>query len=182
MLELLTALFVLGLVLVGALALTSSNFRLEGIGSSRLVATNLAREGVELARSIRDSNWLAGEVFDAGLTNSNHCAVVTSMAQQSFVDHFAFQNCADVFDQSFQLYKSSDGRYYSDSSLGDPTQIYRLIRLDPICLVGNDEVVQTDTACDSDSEIGIAVHVDLGWRRIIKKMKLSLVEHLYDWQ
>lgn len=180
--ELLTALFVLSLVLVGALALTSSNFKLEGIGSSRLVATNLAREGVELARAMRDSNWLAGNAFDSGLTNAKHCANIVSAAQASFVDHFDFIDCADVYDQSFQLFKTSDGRYTSDSSLGEPTQIYRLTQLDPICLVGGNEVIVTDAACDADTEIGVAVQSSVGWYYAGQKMKLSFSEHLYDWQ
>ena len=182
LLELLTALFVLATVLVGGLALTNSNFRLEGIGSSRLVATNVAREGIELARAIRDSNWLSGRAFDAGLTDTNHCAVIAFEDQQPFVDHFAFVECADVFGQSFQLAKSANGRYASDPDFGDPTQLFRLIRLDPICLNITTETISTDGDCGSDTKIGVAIHAEVGWYYAGQKMNLSLNEYLYDWQ
>ncbi len=182
LLELITALFVLALVLVGALALTSSNFRLEGIGSSRLIATNLAREGVELARSVRDSNWLSGEVFDRGLINAKHCARIVGTAPQPFVDHFAFEDCVDTVDPLFLLTKTTDGRYYSDPAIGDPTQYYRRARLDPICLVNGVENILTQGACDDGTEIGVSVRVDVVWHYAGQKMNLSLAEHLYDWQ
>ena len=182
LLELITALFVLALVLVGALALTSSNFRLEGIGSSRLIATNLAREGVELARSIRDSNWLSGAVFDSGLINAKHCARIIGTAPRPFVDHFVFENCVDTVDPLFLLTKTTDGRYYSDPSVGDSTQYYRRTRLDPICLVNGAETILSEGSCDQDTEIGVAVRVDVDWRYAGQTMNLSLAEHLYDWQ
>lgn len=183
LLELLTALFVLGLVLVGALALTNSNFRLEGIGSSRLVATNLAREGVELARSIRDSNWLAGRAFDDGLSDADHCAGITGTANQPFVDHFSFQECKDIFDTSFQLYQSADGRFFSDAALGSPVQIFRNIRLDPICLdASNSESINSNALCDPDTKIGIQVKGEVGWYYAGQKMTALVTEQLYDWQ
>ncbi len=183
LLELLTALFVLGLVLVGALALTNSNFQLEGIGSSRLTATNLAREGVELARSVRDSNWLSGRVFDNGLTDAHHCAIITGTANQPFVDHFSFQECQDVFDASFQLHQSMDGKIAADAALGDPLQIFRKIKLDPICLdASNNQSVKADTSCDPDVKIGIQTRSEVGWYYAGQKMVVSLTEQLYDWQ
>lgn len=182
LLELLTALFVLGLVLVGALALTSSNFRLESIGSSRLVATNLAREGIELARGIRDSNWLKGQAFNAGLSNAKHCSVIARDDARFFVDHFSFQDCADVFDSSFQLFQTADGRYESDPASGTGVERYRLIRLDPICLNGNVETVQTESSCEAGSDIGVAVNSQVGWYQAGQKMTVSLTEHIYDWE
>ncbi|MEK7649261.1 MAG: prepilin-type N-terminal cleavage/methylation domain-containing protein [Patescibacteria group bacterium] len=183
LLELLTALFVLSLVLVGALALTNSNFRLEGIGSSRLVATNLAREGVELARSIRDSNWLSSRAFDDGLSDTNHCAVLSAQANQPFVDHFTFLECKDGFDASFQLYQSADGRYSADAAFGNLSQIFRNIRLDPICLdASNVQSIKTDTACDPGTKIGLQVKGEVGWYYAGQKMTVVLTEQIYDWQ
>lgn len=182
LLELLTALFVLGLALVGALGLTNSNFRLEGIGSSRLTATNLAREGVELARAIRDTNWLKGESFDAGLEDGQHCAVIASGQNTPLVDHFFFLPCADVFDGSYKLYRSSDGRYASADTFGDPSSIYRRIRLDPICLTGEEETVLDSAQCEPGTKIGVAIQATVGWHYAGQSMNVSLNERLYDWQ
>lgn len=181
LIELLTALFVIGLVLIGALALTNSNFRLEGIGAMRLVATSLAREGIELARNIRDTNWLKGNGFDDGLANADHCAVVAA-SPQLLVSHFSFQDCADVFDPSFQLRNLSDGRFGSDATSGDPSTFYRLIRFDPICLDSGAEQVAERGDCGQAQKIGIKVKSEVGWHYGGSAMSLAHSEKLYDWR
>ena len=39
---------------------------------NNLVAANLAQEGVEVVRAIRDANWLNGRSFDSGLSNGTY--------------------------------------------------------------------------------------------------------------
>lgn len=181
LIELLTALFVIGLVLVGALALTNSNFRLEGIGAMRLTATSLAREGAELARNIRDTNWMKGNSFDDGLTNTDHCAIIASSAQMH-VSHFSFQDCATIFDASFQLRTLSGGKYGSDASNGEPSTFYRLIRFDPICLDGGTESVVEQGDCGATQKIGVKVKSEVGWHYGGSAISLAHSEKLYDWR
>lgn len=56
--EVLIALIVLSVGAVGAMTLVSMSIRANGEAEERLIAYNLAREGVEAIRSIRDTNWL----------------------------------------------------------------------------------------------------------------------------
>lgn len=179
--ELLTALFIIGLVLVGALALTNSNFRLEGIGAMRLTATSLAREGVELARNIRDTNWMKGAPFDSGLVDADHCAVIAASAQMH-ISHFSFKDCVSVFDASFQLRKLSEGKYGSDASIGEASTFFRLVRFDPICLDGGLETVAEQGDCGVKQKIGVKVKSEVGWNYGGSAMSLAHSEKFYDWR
>jgi|SRR3989344_9249934 len=57
-LEVLVAVFLLTLGVGGALTLTNQTSAASQTAASRLVASYLAQEGIEVARSIRDSNFL----------------------------------------------------------------------------------------------------------------------------
>ncbi|MEA3249677.1 MAG: hypothetical protein U9Q03_04980 [Patescibacteria group bacterium] len=50
-----------------ALTLVQSSINAAKESDNRLIASNLAREGVEVVRAMRDSNWLAGNDWDQGL-------------------------------------------------------------------------------------------------------------------
>jgi type II secretory pathway pseudopilin PulG len=56
--EVLMALTVLAVGSAGALTLVSQSVRANSEAEERIVAYNLAREGVETVRNIRDTNWL----------------------------------------------------------------------------------------------------------------------------
>lgn len=47
--------------LVASLALINSSLRLALIAKDELIAANLAQEGIEIVRAIREENWIAGE-------------------------------------------------------------------------------------------------------------------------
>lgn len=53
--------------LVTSLSLGILTIRAGQVSLSRTIADNLAREGIELVRSIRDTNWLKGDAWDSGL-------------------------------------------------------------------------------------------------------------------
>ncbi len=64
--SLIEAIVAISVIIIGLLtALTLASFSLSAQGESgaQIIATSLAREGVEVVRNIRDSNWLA---IDAG--------------------------------------------------------------------------------------------------------------------
>ncbi|MDP3696477.1 MAG: prepilin-type N-terminal cleavage/methylation domain-containing protein [Candidatus Taylorbacteria bacterium] len=67
--EALVTLVVLSLGLIPALAIVSSSVRIAALIENNLIAANLAQEGVEIIRSLRDANWFAvpARSFDNGL-------------------------------------------------------------------------------------------------------------------
>lgn len=74
LLEVIIAITVITAGLAGALVLIGHSIASATAVRDRLVAVNLAQEGVEVVRNIRDSNWLAGRNWDIGFfytTNTN---------------------------------------------------------------------------------------------------------------
>jgi len=56
--EIVVAIFVIGLTSSASYIITSINIRSQIVGQDFTIASNLAREGIEVVRGIRDSNWL----------------------------------------------------------------------------------------------------------------------------
>jgi type II secretory pathway pseudopilin PulG len=61
LIETITALFILSMALVAGLSLAIYSSMQSTNNRDRIIASNLAREGIELVRMLRDSNWLAAE-------------------------------------------------------------------------------------------------------------------------
>jgi len=70
--EALVALVVLTVALGPALVLTSNVSSTAAAVKNNLIAANLAQEGVEVIRGIRDTNWFLGSAFDNGLANGTY--------------------------------------------------------------------------------------------------------------
>ncbi len=68
--EALVSLVVLSMGLIPALAIISSSIRLSSLIKNNLIAANLAQEGVEVIRSLRDANWFEDKQFDNNLVGA----------------------------------------------------------------------------------------------------------------
>ena len=53
--------------LLGVLAVTRRSLHLQPIAKNRIVAINLAQEGIEVIRNMRDTNWLKGNDWRLGI-------------------------------------------------------------------------------------------------------------------
>ncbi len=67
LLEVMIAIFFLTVGIGGAFTVIQRTVGLSYINASRLVAANLAQEGIEIVRNIRDTNWIEGEDWDKGI-------------------------------------------------------------------------------------------------------------------
>jgi len=67
LLEVIIAIAILIVGLIGLMVLVSATISASSVSASRLLAANLAQEGIELVRGIRDSNWLQGQAWDTGI-------------------------------------------------------------------------------------------------------------------
>lgn len=205
LIELMAAVFVITTGLLGVLGLTTANVRSETTAVMRLTGFNLAREGVELARNIRDSNWLAGEVWSKGLGDlSTHCSILSSAPSvspfQILKDASASSCITDQFDSAYRIYvdtglhtQYAQGETPSANAIQTP--YYRRILLDPICLdttqdeldVGLSssakETVKVDGACDiSKIMIGIQVTSEAVWKLAGRTQSTRVIDRLYNWR
>lgn len=69
LIEALVALTLLTVGLIPAFRQASDAIILAGLVRNSLIANNLAQEGAEVVRSMRDANWFVGNAFSAGLTS-----------------------------------------------------------------------------------------------------------------
>ncbi len=190
--EVIVGFFVITVGLLGALSLATSNLRTQGVTMSRLVAVNLAREGVETARNIRDSNWLAQRPWNTGLVDGDgatRCAVIQSPRVSAF-DFIPCPNTSDgnFFTESYRLYRSTDAttndEYIqqgdSDAPTGVSTTFYRKVQIDPICLdAAEKEVLE---GCTNDTTRAYRVSSDVSWQQGGKNYSAHLRENLYNWR
>lgn len=113
MLEALVALSVILIGILGIFSLMARSLSLNAIAGSQYVASNLASEGIELAKNIVESNRLQGKSWDI-IPEGNY------QADYSSVKFDNFDGEPLLFDQQTGLYGYSSG---------DPTTFVRKITL-----------------------------------------------------
>ncbi|MBZ9572491.1 prepilin-type N-terminal cleavage/methylation domain-containing protein [Patescibacteria group bacterium] len=117
LLEVVVAIFIITVGIVGALALISQTISSARISSQRLIAAYLAQEGIEIVRSIRDTNWLEGVVWNSGL------------GAGSWEADYTTQDLNDDYDGDFLNIDTNNGLYGYSS--GTQTKFKRRIIISP---------------------------------------------------
>ena len=119
LIEILIAITVITLGIVGFYAAITRVASLTFSNSSRFVASRLAQEGIELVTNIRDTNWIKGTDWDSGLTNGDYRVQYDKDSLLTY--------------SSVPLKINSDGFYNYDS--GSPTKFTRKITITHISSV-----------------------------------------------
>ena len=187
MIELLVAFFVISVGLFSAVTLVISNLNLIERDTDEVVAVNLAREGIELAKEVRDSNWLAGNPFDSGLYSGVSYTATPiwegTILAPSTAPSFSFV-ATDFTDPHTQVVTTPNGLLANAASeatiAGTPTAFRRLLTFHPLC---SDFTVQ-DNGSDCTghgTKIAIRVESHIQWMRKTPR-SLTLYEDLYDWR
>jgi len=73
--EVLLSLFVLSIGLVSIVSVISASLRYSYITRDAIVASELAQEGVELVRNVRDNDFVSGGDGFASFSNGEHCRI-----------------------------------------------------------------------------------------------------------
>lgn len=187
MIELLIAFFVISVGLFAAVTLVFSNMNLVERDTDEVVAVNLAREGIELAKEVRDSNWLAGNAFDVGLANGVDYTATpiwegTLLAPAtgpsfSFVANTLGDADARVITTTAGLFANANAAASID---GTATKYFRLLTFHPIC--SDDTTRDSGADCGGMTKIGVRVEAHVQWTRKTGLGDLTLYEDLYDWR
>ena len=188
--ELLLAMFVISVGLFSAVTLVYSNLALVDRDTDEVVVVNMAREGVELAKEARDSNWLAGDVFDAGLLNGTDYTASPVwdgvVATPSF--DFTPTTVTDADAAVVQLVAPSSAvGFFANANAtqnvtGSSTGFRRLLTFHPIC---NDQSILNDgTSCAAmgNTKVGIRVESHIQWTRKGNVKDFTMYSDLYDWR
>lgn len=165
----------------------------------RYLSANLGREGIEIIRNIRDSNWL--KIDDNVDCNSATAGIQLCTWDQGLQRSYSIVDIANLTliskDANFlnsdrRLYLDNDpasptkGFYVYNSAQGVGSDIYRTMELRSICLEINTEVesVVSGAFCPGGAytKIGIQAIAHMRWQRGSKVGQLELVDNLYNWR
>ncbi len=176
---LLEAVIALGIIITGviaALTLAIANLSGSVASETRITAANLAREGVEVTRNVRDSNWIAGASWDASLADGTYAVLWNTVAKKM---ELALVPGAAPDPEQFRVYHAAaSGLFTSDGSAGDRTRFFRRVTLVPLCMGGA-------STCAGASRIGIRVSSAVGWDErgtTPIKPQVEVIADLYQWR
>lgn len=202
LIELMITLAVFTIGISAALGLAMSNYNNSRDNLDKIIAANLAREGIELIRNVRDSNWLrveANEIstcggfcsWDEGLNvNTNYVYIdYNDTFPQTFGGSCATGNEQCVIAcPNCKLYKDVDGFYNHDNS-GTLTNYSRAIKLEKICVneslaqpEDNEHIYNMDLPCGAlETYIGIQVTAHVQWLDNGTKY-VEIMDKFYNWR
>ena len=108
-LEIVVAIFIITMGLVGVLSLITQNIQVEYINKNNLIASQLAQEGLELIRNIRDNNWLAGNDWDYGIEPDNYIVdYIGNISSVADIGEARLQQRDDVGEEGYYWHEASD--------------------------------------------------------------------------
>ncbi|MEI6288007.1 MAG: prepilin-type N-terminal cleavage/methylation domain-containing protein [bacterium] len=207
LIELLTAIGIISIGLFSVWNLFLSNFSGEQSARDRVVGSNLAREGMEVVRNIRDTNWLKVDVndsacglasdelcqWDDGLTGGN-TAVIGNIVVKSDLN-LIYKNgealIASIDDPMAKIYLNADG-FFNNDATGSSTPFSRIIKLQNICCLdatadlkcdNTNFVTSTVSGCPVDwLKIGMDVECIVAWNISGRTESIKAQDQLFNWR
>ncbi|MCF7860394.1 type II secretion system GspH family protein [Patescibacteria group bacterium] len=73
LIEIMAVILIVSLGLVGTMNLASQNIKAQTLNEDNLIAYQLAQEALELARQIRDTNWINNDDWMLSLSSGKYC-------------------------------------------------------------------------------------------------------------
>lgn len=184
LLETIFALWILIMVITAILALTVSSIGGQKESESQIVANNLAREGIEIVRNFRDSNWLAGNQWDANFSQATNNKARAEFNGEDYSWQISFNASADLFSNNYLLYASTTAGFFTHHNTdgSKSSSFYRRLIFDDICQLGNNPE-EIKFPCNVDEKkIGIRITAQVGWLDRGERRTISLQDLIYDWK
>ena len=193
LMEVLVAIAMINLGLFAVWALFMSNYNGEKEAEARIIGANLAREGVEAVKNIRDSNWLKIEdndwmAWDAGLSNDGS-AIIDNLFTGSVELDFGPNN---VNEEAARLYLNAAG-FFDHDSTGQFTPYSRLITIRQICCPNNISDLKCDDyslavkeageVCETNElKIGLDIYSNVRWDYGGRRRNFVAQDQLFNWR
>lgn len=195
-LSLLETTIAIGVIVTGlfaAFTLVIANRRTSDEAGLRFAAVQLAREGVEIVRAIRDSNWISADApdWDEGLKGS--AGSYTGIARfnpdpDSAVWELSYDAAAftDARARVVRQQSVAGGTYWTQGAPSNavvgPTPYRRLIDVYPIC--ADDSVVESGAPCDAvaNPKVGMRVRSRVQWSSRGNTHEVTAEETMYNWR
>lgn len=210
LIEVLISIVVFTIGIFAALGLSVSNYNDSQNNLDRIIATNLAREGIELVKNVRDSNWLKIEANDTancggpctwnyGLNGSTDYVVISyASTTPDFLPAcgLGMVNCIknNASIGASARISITPTNYYVHST-NSPTKYYRIIKLEKICLRPGgvvdanlatpqnfENIISMSQNCDAgETHIGLKLTSHVQWEDGSTKY-IDIVDSIYNWR
>ncbi|MFA7662349.1 MAG: prepilin-type N-terminal cleavage/methylation domain-containing protein [Patescibacteria group bacterium] len=134
LIESLVAMMVITVGLVAILSLALSSLTRAKVSKEQIVATALVREGIEITRTIRDTNWLQ----DIGCWSVNGCGLADDLYALDYTNASSLDEATrfsgDIeefifLDNDASILKENSESFYNHSS-GDATIYRRVVQIE----------------------------------------------------
>jgi len=199
--EVMVIVFIIIVGLSGTLSLLIFSFGAVQESESRVMAANFAREGIEMVRNIRDTDWLEGcpnpdepencKYWNSSLASNTNPTDYTAIAKFNPSDmtwtlEFSPET---INDPETELYRDADSQLAIQAvTLPDlpenftvKTGYRRLLTLNPICADGS--VATSPSSCDvNNDQIGIDIQSHVRWADRGHERNLIVEEKIYNWR
>jgi type II secretory pathway pseudopilin PulG len=172
---------VLGLTSIFSLAVFTNRLNQENL--RRVTALELAKEGIEAVRNMRDSNWKQNELFNGGETlwgerlDTAKTIIISPVANASAPWHIASVDPAQRSEyQVYRLPVAADGTALftqASTSTTIATPFYRYVRLQPVDMDLNPVTTTSET---------LEVTATVLWEDNGQEKKVELINYLTDWR
>ncbi|MBT4850421.1 prepilin-type N-terminal cleavage/methylation domain-containing protein [Candidatus Parcubacteria bacterium] len=198
------AVFTIGIVASFSLAIANLNSARDNF--DRVSATNLAREGIELIRNTRDSNWLRA---DNNIICGTPPADYICNWDENLKSDFVYMDYTDITpitygsctlgstmatcmgnceaDGSCELFINATNYHVHDPTGASATGMYRLIEINGICQndsTGVENIIEGSMACNPllETRVGIQVTSRVDWDSGSNEKHVDIVETFYNWR
>ena len=196
LIELVVAISIILIGVVSTLVLTVSTIRGGRASEMQTIATNLAREGVEVVKQHRYNNWLRIESndlsfldWDEGLPSEfdgNNLRVEFDPALLTWnldygIDSVTSQACSQ--NGNCLLYLNNG--VYSHIPVGVVTPFYRMVTVNPICKRSDGfEYFKSGTyICNvDDKKVGLQIISEVRWQERNNWDSVIFEDHIYNWK
>lgn len=185
LLETIVAIGVITTGLVSVISLVISNLTTQRESAMRYQAVNLAREGIELVRNTRDSNWLDSSKENAWVGLAEAGDVVVPVFNPTISGTVSFVSYSGGSESAIQ--QCANGFYAQNSSnCTGVTPFERVLTLAfHSC---NDIFPAPDDTCGAAfgesgvGDIALGVTSTVTWKDQGRQREVKLNETLYDWK
>jgi len=167
LIEVTVSIYIISMGLLGLMSLTSQSLKIQHINKNNIIASQLAQEGIELVRNVRDSNWR-----DEDLDWKKDIFTGASPFRDYIIDYRG----RDSIDKSIngitdsrarlRIHNSGDYEGFYTHSTSDTTEtlFYRIIEV------------------DKDNDTVLTVKCRVSWEERKRDHEYVVETKLYNWK
>lgn len=165
LIEVLIGLFIAVIASISVSQVIASTNKVVDAGRKTFIATNLAHEGLELTREIRDDTWLSNNNRTLWMSQSGLCPDTATHTYTIDPEMGRVNTIAN--DTQQELYMQSNGEWTNNKNSGVDTGFARLMQVD--C-----SQVKSDPAF-------VTITSTVSWNGAYGAKNVSIKELLYNW-